>query len=62
MLCLAFGRFTGVRVLLLHTGEDQWKILDLHFDDGPKMAFIEATYTVESHRLGQCFIDWASVS
>ena len=44
MLRLALGRFTGLRVLLLHKGEDQQKILDLHFDDGPKMAFIEATY------------------
>ena len=44
MLCLALGRFTGRRVLLVHTGEDQQKILDLHFDDGLKMAFIEATY------------------
>ena len=44
MLRLALGRFTGLRVLLVHTGEDQQKILDLHFDDGPKMAFIEATY------------------
>ena len=40
----AWGRFTGLRVLLLHTGEDQQKILDLHFDYGPKMAFIGATY------------------
>ena len=44
MLRLALGMFTGLRVLLLHTGEDQQKILDLHFDDGLEMAFIEATY------------------
>ena len=44
MLCLAFGRFTGLRVLLLLTGEDQQKILDFHVVDGLKMAFIEATY------------------
>ena len=44
MLYLAFGGFNGLRVLLLHTGEDQQKILDLHVDDGLKMAFIEATY------------------
>ena len=44
MLCLAFRRFTSLRVLLPHTREDQQKILDLHVLDGLKMAFIEATY------------------
>ena len=42
MLPLALGMFTGFRVVLLHTGEDQQKLLDLHFNDGLKMAFIEA--------------------
>ena len=44
MLRLALGMLNGLRALLLHTGEDQQKILDLHVDDGLKMAFIEATY------------------
>ena len=44
MLPLALGRFTGLRVLLLYTGEDEQKNLALQFDDGLKMAFIVAAY------------------